>query len=406
MKRLILMIAIMLVSGIKPLLANVEASVLTFNAWKFNYSYAPATVEVLSRATSDKFTMIKFNPDKSFVLVSEEKVESGLWDVVTLDGKPAIKFNFDNYEFWGIKSLDKDLFIINQKLNGRMVEYYFSPASSEKDLRLFGNKLNAHIQEMENFYRSLAINNGVQNNANLNTIEKIKQLDGIPANAESKIITTQEIETMTSKLGFFKRIFGKSKSLENVSTPSKIVNNTNPSILTTSVNPEFESVTSEDANTVNIRNIKYSFKAHKTDYIEIFVSGGGLQAGINPKLRDQIIFHNSGLVQKEYESKLGGKVSTQKKISREELLELATFIMNQGFFSLEKEYACGEDDEVCKDRILMGPKPIPLNMVIVVGQYRHNVSIPVYAPDRYKDIGNYPESITNILNTIYRYASL
>lgn len=399
------MIAIMLVSGIKPLLANIELSFLTFNAWKFNYSFAPATVEVLSRATSEKFTMIKFNPDKSFVLVSEDKVESGLWDIVTLDGKPAIKFKFENYEFWGVKSLNKDLFIINQKLNGRMVEYYFSPASSEKDLRLFGNKLNAHIQEMENFYKSLAINNGAQNNANLNTIEKIKQLDGIPANAESKAITTEDIETMTSKIGFFKRIFGKSKSVEKASS-SIISDITNPNTLSASVNQDFESVTSEDANTVNIRNIKYSFKAHKTDYIEIFVSGGGLQAGINPKLRDQIIFHNSGLVQKEYESKLGGKVSTQKKISREELMELASFIMNEGFFSLEKEYACGEDDEVCKDKILMGPKPIPLTMVIVVGQYRHNVSIPVYAPDRYKDIGNYPESITNILNTIYRYASL
>jgi hypothetical protein len=405
MKRLILMIAIMLVLGVKPLLANVETSVLTFNAWKFNYSFAPTTVEVLSRSTSERFTMIKFNPDKSFVLVSEEKVESGLWDIVTLDGKPAIKFNFDNYEFWGVKSLDKDLFIINQKLNGKLVEYYFSPATSERDLRLFGNKLNAHIQEMENFYKSLAINNGAQNNANLNTIEKIKQMDGIPADAESKIVTPEEIETLTTKLGFFKRIFGKSKSADK-STSSMISNNTNSITLSASINSEFESVTSEDANTVNIRNIKYSFKAHKTDYIEIFVSGGGLQAGINPKLRDQIIFHNSGLVQKEYESKLGGKVSTQKKISREELMELASFIMNEGFFSLEKEYACGEDDEVCKDKILMGPKPIPLTMVIVVGQYRHNVSIPVYAPDRYKDIGNYPESITNILNTIYRYASL
>lgn len=405
MKRLILMITILIVLGLKPMWANIEASVLTFSAWKFNYSYVPATLEVLNRANSENFTMIKFNTDKSFVLVSEEKVESGLWDIVTLDGKPTIKFNFDNYEFWGLQSLNKDLFIINQKLNGRMVEYYFSPATSEKDLRLFGSKLNAHIQEMENFYKSLAINNGAHNNANLNTIEKIKQLDGISSDAESKVITTEEIETMTSKLGFFKRIFGKSKSAQNAVT-SKIGNNTSSSILTSNVNPEFESVTSEDANTVNIRNIKYSFKAHKTDYIEIFVSGGGLQAGINPKLRDQIIFHNSGLVQKEYESKLGGKVSTQKKISREELMELASFIMNEGFFSLEKEYACGEDDEVCKDKILMGPKPIPLTMVIVVGQYRHNVSIPVYAPDRYKDIGNYPESITNILNTIYRYASL
>lgn len=402
MKKFFLILSALCMLGLQSALAEMDLNQLTFSAWKFNYSYQPATTEVVKRSTAESFTLIKFNGDKSFILVSNEKVESGTWELVTLNGTTTVKFNFDNSEFWPVKTLERNLLVFNQKKEVKLLEYYFSPATSEKDIRLFVDKMNSLILEMEGVYKLLSISTNSQTKAYYNTIEKIKELDGIPVESHSDVAPV-EFEKQAAKIGFFKKMFGKNKSEENSKSASAKPEET---LYFANTESGHDAVNSEDANTNNIRNLKYTYTPQKSDHIEIFVSGGGLQAGINPKINDQIVFHNNGLVQKMYESKLGGKVSSQRKISREQLQELALIIIKQGYFELESEYACGEDDEVCQTRVLLGPKPIPLSIIVKVGEYKHVVSIPVYAPDRYRDIGNYPESITYILNTIYRYASL
>jgi len=106
-------------------------------------------------------------------------------------------------------------------------------------------------------------------------------------------------------------------------------------------------------------NVKVPVEVKPKDYIEIYVSGGGLTGGLNSKTYDRTIFYPNGLIQREYHSKLGGVVKYEKKISKEELTQLAQFIVDLGFFDFDDEYECAKDDVACKYRMTQNPSPIP-----------------------------------------------
>lgn len=151
-------------------------------------------------------------------------------------------------------------------------------------------------------------------------------------------------------------------------------------------------------------NVKVPVEVKPKDYIEIYVSGGGLTGGLNSKTYDRTIFYPNGLIQREYHSKLGGVVKYEKKISKEELTQLAQFIVDLGFFDFEDEYECAKDDVACKYRMTQNPSPIPLTITVAVGVRRKNIDIDFFAPRMEQNWVNYPKNIEKILNAIYSLA--
>ncbi len=151
-------------------------------------------------------------------------------------------------------------------------------------------------------------------------------------------------------------------------------------------------------------NVKVPVEVKPKDYIEIYVSGGGLTGGLNSKTYDRTIFYPNGVVQREYHSKLGGVVKYETKITKEELTQLAQFIVDLGFFDFEDEYECAKDDVACKYRMSENPSPIPLTITVAVGVRRKNIDIDFFAPRMEQNWVNYPKNLEKILNAIYSLA--
>lgn len=146
-------------------------------------------------------------------------------------------------------------------------------------------------------------------------------------------------------------------------------------------------------------------KISEQDHMEIFVSGGGFSGGVDPVINDRIMISNSGLLQKYYESEVGGIKKYEKKVDRAELVELIRWIAEEGFFSFESEYGC--TTKQCQARLNQYPKPIPLKLVVAVGPYRNVVSVPIFSPKMSQaELVQYPEEIRKIVEAIYVFASL
>ncbi|MEZ5008711.1 MAG: hypothetical protein R2728_03800 [Chitinophagales bacterium] len=157
----------------------------------------------------------------------------------------------------------------------------------------------------------------------------------------------------------------------------------------------------------NVVEVKKNWiaKISEQDYMEIFISGGGFSGGVDPVINDRIMISNSGLLQKYYETELGGVKKYDKKIDRAELTELIRWIAEEGFFSFESEYEC--ETRQCQSRLNQYPKPVPLKIVVAVGPYRNVVSVPIFSPNMSQaELVQYPEELRKIVEAIYVFASL
>ncbi|MCA9749162.1 MAG: hypothetical protein KC414_08650, partial [Romboutsia sp.] len=137
------------------------------------------------------------------------------------------------------------------------------------------------------------------------------------------------------------------------------------------------------------------------DYIEIYVSGGGLNGGVNPKEFDRTTILTTGIIQREYKPKMQAMIREEKKISRAELLTLAQYIVDMGFFKFDEYYECADDDIACEQRMNQYPTPIPLTVVVAVGVRRNTVNVDFYNPKIDKNWVNYPANLEKILDAIF-----
>ncbi len=142
------------------------------------------------------------------------------------------------------------------------------------------------------------------------------------------------------------------------------------------------------------------------DYVEIFVSGGYFRGGIDAKKHNQIMISNAGLVQSYYESEASGAYTKESKIERSELVALAKWIAENNFFEFEREYTCLDGSNNCQERLNTAPYPVPLKIVVAVGQRRNVVSVPIFAPEMGADYINYPKNLNKIVKAIQDFASL
>jgi hypothetical protein len=134
--------------------------------------------------------------------------------------------------------------------------------------------------------------------------------------------------------------------------------------------------------------------------IEIALVGGGYYGGIDPVLKNYILIKTNGRVIKEQETELKGAIKTKKDLSRQELENLARFILDKKFFDFASEYDC--ESAECRSRKMQKPKPIPLRLTVQYGDQRKTVSIPIWGNDggprrRYID---YPPNLDLIIENI------
>lgn len=147
--------------------------------------------------------------------------------------------------------------------------------------------------------------------------------------------------------------------------------------------------------------VKVPVSINPNDYIEIYVSGGGLYGGQNARIYDRLSIFHTGVVQREYKTKLQGEQREEKKISRDELTKLAQYIVDMGFYDFKNDYDCDPNDADCKSRLKRDPQPIPLNVTVAIGARRNKVNVALYAPNMETNWVNYPAKMEKILNAIY-----
>ncbi|MBX7227541.1 MAG: hypothetical protein K1X55_16010 [Chitinophagales bacterium] len=397
MKRQLLNMWIMLLLSV-PMFAfgGVDISTLTKQAWKFDYAFKPITSEIVPRTNEGEFLYLKFESTNTFTLASNEKVEMGTWSENSLMGTmPNIIFGFKGIDQWNVIYCEKETFVISNKTEKGLVEYHFVPATSQKDMAQFTGKINTHIEQMKAIIKSYAPNSD-------NTrVENNQQIQQELENKESPLKLIAVID---------KNALIEVASVEKVAPVSKPENDiieewkTTQSVLQKIRMIEEKELIKEESNTNNIRSsIKKTtttIQLDKKSHIEIYVSGGGLKGGINPTLSNVIMIQSNGSVIKNYESKLGGKISLNKKASKEDLIKLATYIVENGYFDFNEDYNCPN----CAEQLKFGPQPIPLKMIISIGELRHTVSVPVYAPGIIEGL-SYPKELDKILAAIYEFAS-
>lgn len=150
---------------------------------------------------------------------------------------------------------------------------------------------------------------------------------------------------------------------------------------------------------------KKSVILNEDDEIEIYVSGGGLYGGVNPKTYDVLKMYNSGLVHRDYKTKLQGEQTEEKIISKDELRKLAQYIINMGFFDFNKLYDCDKRDGSCIERLKSKPEPIPLSISVRIGERRMRTYVTLFAPKMESNWVSYPVALEKILDAIYEVAS-
>lgn len=154
------------------------------------------------------------------------------------------------------------------------------------------------------------------------------------------------------------------------------------------------------------RKLAWISNIKSDDYMEIFISGGGYKNGVDARLHDRIMINNAGYVESYYESEISGVKKTVKTVKKEDLTEFVKWIAEKGFFDFEKEYDCYSTDAECKSRLNRRPQPIPLKVVVAVGQRRNVVVVPIFSPNIEKNYIEYPKELIQIVEAIYLFASL
>jgi hypothetical protein len=146
--------------------------------------------------------------------------------------------------------------------------------------------------------------------------------------------------------------------------------------------------------------IKVPVIVNPSDYIDIYVSGGGLIQNDNAKLYDHISILHTGVVQREYKSKAEGIQRMEKKISKDELVKLAQYIVDLDFMDMERDYDCQDADNLCNTRLMQSPQPIPLEITATIGDKKNKVQVSIFAPKAEKNWVNYPSNLEKIMNAI------
>ena len=137
------------------------------------------------------------------------------------------------------------------------------------------------------------------------------------------------------------------------------------------------------------------------EFVDIYVSGGGVLASGNSKQYEHISILHSGTIQIEYKTVSAGVQRIEKNISKEALIKLAQYIADLGFFKFNKEYNCAENDITCAQRLAKNPPVVPLEVAVTIGQQRNKIKIALFAPSVEKNLVNYPPNLEKIVSAIY-----
>lgn len=148
-------------------------------------------------------------------------------------------------------------------------------------------------------------------------------------------------------------------------------------------------------------NIKVPVVINPTDFIDIYVNGGGALTDGNAKQYDRISILHTGIVQREYKTKNDGVQRTEKKISKDELTKLAQYMVDMGFLDFNSEYDCSDEDAACNQRFSKSPQLVPLEVSLTAGQRKNKVKVSIYAPKTELNLVNYPSNLEKIMNAIY-----
>jgi hypothetical protein len=412
-------------------IANEQGSVatLTQHPWKFFYTFMPINKQIVNELSTENYIYLKFDKDKTFTLISKEKVEKGSWAFDERAGVTTVVFGFKGIDSWMINYLNDQTFVIHCENESGLLEYHFAPATNQKDLNFMADRINEHIDEMKALIDQMSVkqdntrvenisvpsenkknpasSNTKSNYITVNVFDKIKMLDANEKELEK--VSLNELESQKSKsleeantkedIALLQAL-NKSKQPKSTTIEKQPVVTEKPILIANTNN-----ISKELANTNNIRSSQREpITLSKKDFVKIFISGGGLKAGINPKLKDIVTIDNSGIVKKDYESLLGGKYTYTKKVNKEDIIKLAEYIVNNGFFEFNEEYNCIEGCE--SFTTLSGPKPIPLKVIVEVGSERHMVFVPIYAPDLEGYASNYPKELEDIVKAIHDLADI
>lgn len=148
-------------------------------------------------------------------------------------------------------------------------------------------------------------------------------------------------------------------------------------------------------------NISLPTVVSPTDYIDIFVSGGGTLKDNNSKIYDRISILHSGVIQREYKTKADGVQRVEKKISKDELTKLAQYIADMSYFDFKHEYDCEDDNTSCNQRFGKQPSLVPLELNVTIGEKSNKVKVSIFAPETEQNLVNYPTQLEKIMKAIY-----
>lgn len=136
-------------------------------------------------------------------------------------------------------------------------------------------------------------------------------------------------------------------------------------------------------------------------FIEIAMIGGGFYGGTDPVIKDYTIIRNTGSAIREFETVQKGSKKTALKVTRQELEQLANFIMNKQFFEFDNLYDCANND--CVQRKRKKPIPIPLRISLQYGEKRKVVTVSIYGADGSNpNYVTYPRDIDLIIQGIQK----
>lgn len=152
---------------------------------------------------------------------------------------------------------------------------------------------------------------------------------------------------------------------------------------------------------IEIMRLKIPTIVNPNDFIDIYVNGGGVVSGINSKQYDHVSILHTGVIQREFKTQKNGTQRVEKKISKDELVKLAQYISDMGFFNFEDDYDCADNNMICNQRLKRLPQVVPLELTVTIGQQRNKVSVSIFAPTIEKNMVNYPENLEKIMSAIY-----
>jgi len=137
-------------------------------------------------------------------------------------------------------------------------------------------------------------------------------------------------------------------------------------------------------------------KVDSDTYINITMIGGYFYGGIDP-MEDRIIsIQSDGSVVFTKKHIYSGKDVDKYNISRDEVENIASFIIDSGFFEMEDIYDCSSYNLNCWRRKKKYPTPIPLRLIVEIGDVEKEIVVTVFE----REIVNYPDGIDQIVHEI------